>query len=207
MIDWYNSFTFLLAIMALAIKPGPGMLAVASRAIQPGFPAVLAFLIGTNACKIMFFFIAGFGIATAAIFFNAIADTMKICVSLYLLWLGTQSLFYNQSSALSIKPVQACDFKANIVAGFMLTISNPFDIAFFAGLLPTLVDVELLQVSDFVIGSILIVLGDTFVTFSYTLPLALTRKRFEHRQLTQLNRIAGLVMFLASMMILSRVFF
>lgn len=193
--DFQAILALSLGIMVLAMKPGPGMLAVASRALDGGMPAVLAFVTGTNMVKILFFTIAFFGISVAEdhlLFFSVL---VKALAAVYLIWMGGRGLMTAKiPPELAALETQKSGGKRdysqllrNFSAGFMLTLSNPFDILFFAGILPTIVNLKLLGLADFGIGVATIIVSDLIIAFSYAIPLAMSRNLFSPKILRRLN--------------------
>ncbi|MCI5060209.1 MAG: LysE family translocator [Alphaproteobacteria bacterium] len=191
--DFASITALFIGVALLAAKPGPGMLTVASKAISEGLHSVGFFMLGTNLIKILFFTIVvfGFHILPEDIMFFSIL--LKSLAAVYLIWLGIRGLKkFDLALPGDINRRSKTGFWENFSAGFMLTISNPFDILFFAGILPTLFDLQTIGNFNLVIAAFVIILADLVVVAVYALPLAMTRHFFSENLLKKVNIIASI---------------
>lgn len=206
--DFQAIATLAFGVMVLAVKPGPGMLAVASRALGQGMGAVGAFVTGTNLVKILFFglVVAGFTVGGEKLLFASIL--IKALAAVYLIRIGVKGLQEGGPPAgwedLDIeraeKPRKALLWE-NFSAGFVLTLSNPFDILFFAGILPTILDVTKVGFGDFLTGAAVIVAADLVVAFSYAVPLALSRRLLGAKMLEKMNLLSSIAIILVGLIV------
>ena len=184
--------TLFFGIAVLAAKPGPGMATVAAKAMSEGLPSVISFMVGTNLVKIIFFaaVVLGYGfIPEKAVFISIV---LKTIAAAYLIWLGVQGLQKPDPNATpNEEVVRKHGFTENFIAGFMLTISNPFDILFFAGVLPAIMKMGPMDEFQFLTAAAVIVLADSLVALSYAIPIALSRKFLRRNALRKLNLAAS----------------
>jgi threonine/homoserine/homoserine lactone efflux protein len=83
----------------------------------------------------------------------------------------------------------------------MLTISNPFDILFFAGILPAILPMGAITWLEYIVCCVVIVAGDAVVALSYAVPIALTRRFFTRNIVRKLNFISSIGIILVGLYI------
>lgn len=189
--------TFFCAIALLSAKPGPGMMTVATKAMGEGIKEVLYFMIGTNAVKILFFTLVVLGYSLVAEKALFVTILFKSFTALYLIWIGVQGLRKPDPEAEADPSIiRKSGFTENVTAGLLLTISNPFDILFFAGILPSILDVNAVTLAQYVICVAIIIAADLIVALSYAVPIALSRRFFIRPVMRKLNLVSstGLVL-------------
>lgn len=184
-----------LGVMALAAKPGPGMVTVATKALSEGLLSVLSFMVGTNLVKILFFLVVVFGFHYLEQQILFLSILIKALAATYLIWTGIQGL---QNFSISLpdntKKIEAQGFLKNFTLGFVMTLSNPFDILFFAGVLPSIIGGVTIDSFDLILASLfVIILADSIVALSYAVPLALSRRFFNYEIFRKLNLISSVV--------------
>ncbi len=192
-----------LGVMALAAKPGPGMVTVATKAVSQGILPVLYFMVGTNLVKILFFLIVIFGLNQFNDHLLFLSILIKAVAALYLISIGIKGLQKFSLEFESQQPVlKDNSFLKNFNMGFIMTLSNPFDILFFAGVVPTII-----QGGDFVswyligAGMMAIVAADSIVALSYAIPLSFGRSFFKKDFLIKLNFISCFIIILVGIYI------
>lgn len=185
--------TLFFGIALLAAKPGPGMMTVAAKAMGEGIGSVIAFMVGTNLVKIIFFTLVVFGYRLLPDSALALAIVLKVATAAYLIWLGVQGLRKLDPDARADQAIVAKHgFSRNFMAGFMLTISNPFDILFFAGVLPAIFKPQTaITFMDYTLCAVTIVLADALVALSYAIPIALSRRFMPRGWMRNLNIVAS----------------
>lgn len=186
-----------------SFKPGPGMLAFASRAISShGMKSVAAFMLGNAPVKAFFLFLVILGyhkLGDLQLFFMILVKSMA---AVYIIWIGIKGLqkdMGNLANKLSVKTEGS--LKDDFVAGFLITVTNPFDIIIFASVLPTLVDLNTIGFGDFWAIYIALMIAYLGVVLSYTIPLSLSRKFLSEQKLIWLNRISNFAMILIGLII------
>jgi threonine/homoserine/homoserine lactone efflux protein len=197
--DLQAALILFIGIAALAAKPGPGMVTVATKAIGEGLDSVIYFMVGTNLVKIFFFVLVVFGyhILQAQMFY--LSTFLKALGTIYLLWLGIKGLVAYQTPnlAMPLPPYRqhtgtGQKFWDNFSAGVLLTIGNPFDILFFSAILPSIFDLEAIGFTDFFLAALVIIAGDACVALAYATPLAMSRKLFTPALLRKMNLVASI---------------
>lgn len=187
--------TFALAVGALAIKPGAGMMMVMSRAISQGFGAVLMFAAGFCIISIIFLGLVVFGYKFVQVDLVFISILIKSFAAAYLIWLGVKGLMKAQQEY-RVEESKAETLFENLTASLMLTLSNPLTIIFYAGILPTIMDVKIISFSQFYVLSLVIIIVEFAVAIAYSSPLLLFRKKVPDNFLHGLNYFSSIVIIL-----------
>jgi threonine/homoserine/homoserine lactone efflux protein len=184
------AFTAALAI-AVAL-PGPGIFAVVSCALGRGLRAALALIAGIIIGDLIYFYLAVTGLAALARSMGEFFIIVKFAGAAYLVWLGLK-LWREQPAAPSAAEMPpAPGDRRNLIAGFLVTIGNPKTIAFYAGLLPTFIDLEQLSAGDALAMGGIVVLVVGLIPAAYALAAASSRRFFRSpARLRLLNRTAG----------------
>jgi len=170
--------TLAAAVFALAIKPGPGMTMVMSRTISQGISACLAYVIGFCVVSIFFLLIVIFGLKYVPLDLIFISILIKSFAAVYLIHLGIKGL-QQDTQSLSIEEVSARNFFDNLTASLILTLSNPLTILFYAGILPTILDIQAITWNDIIIISFVIIVVETLTALAYVSPLLYFRKKID----------------------------
>lgn len=194
--------TLFFGVAVLAAKPGPGMMTVASKAMGEGLPSVISFMVGTNLVKILFFaaVVLGYSFLPENMMFLSII--LKGVTAAYLIWLGVKGLQKLDPDAKANEEIaRKHGFTENFAAGFMLTVANPFDILFFAGVLPTIMTVGAVTPLTFAICAFVIVLADALVALSYAVPIALSRNFLSRTSMRKLNVLSCAALILVGLYI------
>ncbi|HCK32583.1 MAG: hypothetical protein CMH32_05110 [Micavibrio sp.] len=172
--------TIFLAVIVLAIKPGPYMMAFIGLATSGKWKEMIIFWLGSvTAGTILYVFFlktlsllpAGFGLAM--IFIKAIAAV--IFVSMGLNGLKDSLSDYKSASKKTQERIGKASILANLGAGFFLTISNPYDIVFVVTVIPALLNQTSFSILDILYIRGAVVAADVLVLMAYCLPLLFIR--------------------------------
>ncbi len=197
---WDSILLFAAAVGALAIKPGAGMMMVMSRTLSQGISASLAYALGFVLISILFLGLVFFGYKFVEVDLIFIAILIKSLSAVYLIWLGVKGL-QELEDKYHIEKMKVESFFDNLSASIMLTLSNPLTIVFYAGIVPTLVDVNDVDLSDFTVMAIVITVVEFAVAIGYSLPLVWYRKRVKENFLRQLKFFSSIVIILVGLYI------
>jgi threonine/homoserine/homoserine lactone efflux protein len=151
-----SAVIFVIALVLAWIKPGPGQAAVISRSLNDGFFAGFCLAAGiTLGCAIYFLAVA-FGLAVITEYADKIGYIFKLIGAGYLFYIGYQGLKNIDSGVWEGNKDTKTrkEITKNFMTGLLITLSNPITIFFFIGLLPTIIPLADLTMSD-----ILILLG------------------------------------------------
>lgn len=184
------AFTAALAI-AVAL-PGPGIFAVVSCALGRGLRAALALIAGIIIGDLIYFYLAVMGMAALARSMGEFFVIVKLAGAAYLVWLGIKLWREQPADPTAVEAQPAAGDGRNLVAGFLVTIGNPKSIAFYAGLLPTFIDLEKLSAGDALAMGGIVILVVGLIPAAYAVAAASSRRFFRSpARLRVLNRTAG----------------
>lgn len=149
-----------IAICLLTVKPGPGMLAVISRALADGFMPAFFIALGIVTIQVFFFSLS---IASIKVAGGGDLDTfsnfMKALAAAYMFFLGVKGLMTLDKGVvkqLGSKKRKRMEFFENYGAGVMITLSNPFVILFYAAVVPAILQLDTLGMADTAIALVII---------------------------------------------------
>jgi len=132
---------FALLSYALIVIPGPNVLFVISRALQLGRAAGLAAVLGGQIGVYAQVIAVAFGVGALVERSVAIFTVIKLAGSAYLIYLGVQAVRHRRSLSAALEaPVIAKSTGRMLRDGFIVGVSNPKAIVFFAAVLPQFAD-------------------------------------------------------------------
>lgn len=152
-------FIFVISLILLWIKPGPGQAAIVTRALNDGFLAGFCVAVGITVGGLLFFIASAFGAAFIAQNIDSIGFLFKLTGAGYLFYCGYRGLKNIESGQWSGRQdkINRAEILKNFMTGFLITMANPFTIFFFIGILPSLVPLGELNYKDIIIGSLVLV--------------------------------------------------
>jgi threonine/homoserine/homoserine lactone efflux protein len=190
--------TFTVALAIAVALPGPGIFSVVSCAIGHGFRHALALTAGIVLGDVIFFGLAVLGLAALARSLGELFFFVKLAGALYLIWLGVKLWRSRPQSPVDAPADPATperSYGRDFVAGFLITISNPKTIGFYAGLLPTFIDLERLRLIDVAAMTGIVILVVGLIPAAYAYAAAKSRRFFQSAGRVKLmNRTAGTMM-------------
>ncbi len=192
--------TLILAVGALSCKPGPGMMAILSRTLSQGMQGCLAFMAGVNLVNMGFLSLVLMGLVLARDDLIFISILIKSLAAVYLIWIGVKGL-QNPSFEINPKEGKAESLFDTFTGAVMLTLGNPLVILFFAGILPTVLNIEEIGYADMVIVAAIIIAVETGVAVLYCLPMAYSRNFFTPELTRQMNILSSIVIIIVGLYI------
>jgi threonine/homoserine/homoserine lactone efflux protein len=132
---------FALISFALIVVPGPNVLFVISRSLMLGRAAGVGSALGGQAGVYVQVAAVAFGVGTLVERSVAIFTVIKLAGAAYLVWLGVQAVRHRRSLGAALSAAAERKTLARILRdGFVVGVSNPKAIVFFAAVLPQFVD-------------------------------------------------------------------
>lgn len=192
--------TLFLAIVALSLKPGPGMMMVMSRAIAQGMPACIAFVAGWISILFLYLLIvfASFNVVNLDMVFLLVL--VKTFAAAYLIWLGIKGLKETDVGFQQAETEKESLFNS-FSAGAVLTLANPLAIVFYAGILPSLIDINAMSFNDMLIITVIVLGVEGILPIIYCAPFAVYRKKVPLEFLKGLRLFASITMILIGLYI------
>ena len=195
------------ATVALAaLTPGPAVTAIVARAITDGARPALAVNAGVVTGDLLFFALAAAGMAAAA---KSLGEMFAL-----LQWAGAAYLVFQAIVLWRTQPRVAIPvagtghephFWRNYGAGLLLMIGHVQVMLFYAALLPAVVDLSQLDMSDFMVIALLLVVVIGGINAGYALLAARARGFFaDARAQRTLHRAAAALMLLAAVLVATR---
>ncbi|MCB4203486.1 LysE family translocator [Deferribacterales bacterium Es71-Z0220] len=196
-----TAFGLALAIFILAVVPGPGVYAVVSKSIAHGFKNTIPTVLGIVAGDILFLTFALFGLTIIAETLWFLFLVIKYAGAAYLCFLGVK-LFFSKNSNITVS--KNCN-KTGFFSGLFITLGNPKVILFYVGFLPTFLDFSLLTWVDIALTITIVCAVLSAVMLFYAFLSFKVRKFIRgDAATTAFNKLAGMTMFSAGVLILSR---
>jgi threonine/homoserine/homoserine lactone efflux protein len=186
---------FLLAAIALAITPGPGIAYVVARTVAGGKPAGLASCAGTAVGGLGHVLAAALGLSALVAQSASLFAIVKYAGAAYLIYLGIRALRASES-ALPGAPVSGAGTKRAFTDGVLVEILNVKTAIFFLAFIPQFVDpAHSIGRQFIVLGSICVLLNTAVdVLAVWFAARLLAHDRLMHARARLLNRCSGITM-------------
>jgi len=174
--------------------PGPGVLAVASRALSSGFTHAVFMSVGMVLGDVIFLLLAIFGLGVVAAKFSSIFIVIKILGGIYLIYLGLK-IYMAKTSHFDMNAKKSSSYIGDFISGLLITLSNPKVIAFYVGFLPTFIDISKLTYKDTVLVTSLVLTTLSTILMSYAYFASRAKEYIKNPKVQNIiNKIAGSVM-------------
>ena len=138
------------AMLAIAVVPGPGQVAVVARTSASGFAHGLLTAVGIVFGDYVLIAIAVFGLSALAQSWAGVFSAGGALGGGYLIWLGVQTL-RRQPQRVEIKAVEVPSWSSDFAAGILVTLGDPKAVVFYISFLPAFVDMQRISGSDVMI--------------------------------------------------------
>jgi threonine/homoserine/homoserine lactone efflux protein len=201
--DVKSLLVFAIALAIAAGMPGPGVLAVVSCAIGRGLKSALMMTCGLVIGDLVYFTAAILGMAALAHSMGEFFFIVKLLGAAYLIWLGIK-LWRAHIEPQDSVPAPADGAVGNkrhrsglgnVLAGLGVTLGNPKTIAFYAGLLPTFIDLRQLTLPTAMAMAGIVILLVGGIIGTYAIAAAQARGFLGNRRYLKLvNRTAATMM-------------
>jgi threonine/homoserine/homoserine lactone efflux protein len=185
---------FALALCVAAGSPGPSIAALVARVLTNGLRDVLPFMAAMWIGEAIWLSLAVGGLAIVAQTFAVIFTVMKVLGATYLLFLAWKMWFAPTQAGggpLSIgqKPWQM------FIAGMVVTLGNPKIMVFYLALVPTLIDIDRLDVLSWAELTLTMLIVLVTIDCAWALAAAHARRFLtSHRAVRIANRTSAAVM-------------
>ncbi|KEA62990.1 Transporter, LysE family [Marinobacterium lacunae] len=192
------------ALSIAAVIPGPGIAALVGQSLGAGLRASMFFLAGIALGDLVYLSLAVAGLAAIAQLFAGAFLIVKVLGGLYLIYLAYK--FWTSEAGLTrVNDVKNRRGLKAFLAGFAVTLGNPKTVVFYLALLPTVLDLTAVGLSQW---SALCLLTIT-VIFATLAPYAILAYKAQGLMsqsgtLVRLNRIAAGIIGGAGVLILGQ---
>ena len=180
--------------LALAIAvaiPGPGVAAIIGKALGSGLRRTLPFIAGLACGDVVFLAMAVLGLAVLAQTFSGVFTVVRYAGIAYLLYLAWR-FWHAPAEPTAVEHGKAGGVLTDVLAGFAVTMSNPKTIVFNLALLPTVIDIRSVTITDFALLAILTIAILFMILTPYAYMASRARRMIRRpRALKTLNRVAA----------------
>lgn len=196
-------FAYCLALFVAAVIPGPGIAALVGQALGGGSRNSMFFILGIALGDLTWLTVAVVGLAAIAKTFAGAFLAIKILSALYLLYLGW--VFWTTDvSETRIRTTKEGTALSSVFAAYMVTLGNPKSIIFYLALLPSVVDLDRVDLVQWLILAVLTIVVLFAVLIPYAMLAAKARAVMSDTSaLRKLNQVAAGVIGAAGALILA----
>ncbi len=169
-------FAFCIAVLIFSFKIGPNITAAMSYSMASGVKGLLAHMLGFYLSLPIYLAIVFVGLETLNIdivFFGILAKSMGAAILIYM---GIKG-FKGEDVGTPLGENDPQSFVERVTATFILTLSNPMVIVFYATIIPVFVPPETLTIPFMIFLSVLILLLDSIGSIVYCAPIILFRQK------------------------------
>jgi threonine/homoserine/homoserine lactone efflux protein len=183
------------AIALFTAIPGPGVMSVVSCALGQGFVAAAVLVAGLVLGNLAYLLFALFGLDLITHAFGQLFLALRIGGAAYLIWMGVSLWRAAITPPILDADAQRGSMLRTLLSGVAVSLGNPKVIAFYLGLLPTLISLKGLAGSgtEAIVAVTALVVGGILLTYA-RLAAAARRLLASPRRIRMLNRFAGTVM-------------
>lgn len=184
--------TYFAATIVLSVYPGPGVFSSISSGLHHGFRLGAWNSVGMQAASLILVGIVSLGLGTILLASETLFSAVKWLGVAYLVYLGIVTWRSPPIAFRDDRVDEAKSARAIFLRGFLVNITNPKGIIFFAAILPQFVDVHRPQMAQYAIFASTTVAVDLGVMMGYTaLASRVLRVMDDRRRLRWINRTLG----------------
>lgn len=164
-----NEYVIAFAVIFLidSLSPGPAVATVVAKGATLGLRRTMPFIVGLVIGDLVLFLLAVGGLFALAITLGPLFSLVKWLGIAYLVWLAWK-MWNAPAKNISLKKVKGEGWRL-LGVGLLMPFGNPKAIGFYIALLPTIIDVTLIDVKTALPFSMVIVVVWTSVLAGYAL--------------------------------------
>ncbi len=184
-------FAYCTALFIAAVIPGPGITAIVARALGSGFRETFFMGLGLVIGDITYLTAVILGLAFVAQAFAEIFIVIKIGGALYLAYIAWK-LWTSGLLPQDIAARKASGALSAFASGLLVTLANPKTMLFYIALVPTLIDIRSIGLSEYGVLLVVTAVVLLIVLVPYMLLAARARSMLRRpKSLQMLNRVAA----------------
>jgi len=186
---------FMGVIILLIASPGPSAILCVSHGVRFGRQKSVATVLGGAIAALMLMALSAIGLGAILAASNIAFTLVKVLGAGYLIYLGI-STFFDKSSPVQTENNSSNDVTTSVFSlfkkGFVIGISNPKDLLFFAALFPNFINLATPQTIQFVTLGLSWFVIDCLIMFIYASLGSKITPLFTKQSITTLfNRCVG----------------
>ena len=165
---------FALAVVVIALTPGPDMTLFLGRALTQGRAAGLAAMAGATTGILVHTMLVALGLSALIVAAPTAFLALKVAGALYLAWLSVQAIRRGSALSLPDRPPARSGLAATWASGLAINLLNPKIVIFFMTFLP-----QFVRAGDPDAAAELVTLGLLFIVIAncITVPMILAAGR------------------------------
>ncbi len=184
--------TYLLATIILSVTPGPGVFSSISSGLHHGFRLGMWIGVGMQAANMVYVAVVALGLGALLLASETLFTVVKWLGVAYLIYLGVVTWRTPPAAFEEDRDDHATTSGEIFRRGFLVNITNPKGIIFFAAIFPQFVDVAKPQLVQYVILGATTFVTDLAIMMAYTaLAAKVFRAMSEPAHLRWVNRSLG----------------
>lgn len=200
---FHELLIFALVFAASAAPPGPDTMTIFGRALSGGRFSAIPFTFGVVLAKLTLLTLVVLGLAALAQTFGQFFIVLKFAGAAYLVWAGVR--LWRKSSEPDAHDLTEKVSWRDSMTGYALGISNPQAIAFYVALLPTVIDVQHLNLSTYFILCTILACTMLVIASVYAVLADRLHSLFRSAKARRVtNRVAGGIMIASGAIVVSR---
>jgi len=184
--------TYLLATIILSVTPGPGVFSSISSGLHHGFRLGMWNAVGMQAGSVIWVAVVALGLGAILIASETVFNVIKWIGVAYLIYLGILTWRARPRTFVEETDDNARTPREVFTRGFLVNVTNPKGIIFFAAIFPQFIDVARPIAMQYVILAATTFVVDLVIMMGYT---GLAAKVFgvmrDERHLKWINRTLG----------------
>lgn len=184
--DFDTGLIFFISLVLMWIKPGPAQLLKIATTLNKGFFHGFAISLGSIVVCCFFFVVAALGYKVLSDVFQYTGKILQIFGGVYLLYLAFKSFQKICSTKILRKEAEVINHKTLLgyfIGGILITLSNPFWLFYFIGILPALLPLEDFTYNSFTIGIALVCLSAVIVDGPMLVLVSQLQKSFSNEKI------------------------
>jgi len=183
--------TYAFALFVVALIPGPGITALVARALGTTFTESLAMAVGISLGDLVFLTAVVLGLSVVAQTFGFIFIVIKYAGAAYLIWMAWK-IWKSGIVRTDVQAAKKASIFQALLSGLMVTLGNPKAMLFYLALVPTIVDITTITLTDYLILLVVSVAVLLVVTIPYIALAAKARDLLRHpKALKRLNQLSA----------------
>jgi homoserine/homoserine lactone efflux protein len=161
--------TYLLATLVLSLSPGPGVFSTISSGLHHGVRRGIWNPVGMQAANLVYVVVVGLGLGAILLASETLFTVVKWLGVIYLVYLGIATWRTPARGFEEDKDDTSHDARDIFMHGFLVNITNPKGMTFFAAIFPQFIDVARPQLAQYAILGVTTVAADLAVMTGYIL--------------------------------------
>jgi homoserine/homoserine lactone efflux protein len=184
--------TYLLATIILSVTPGPGVFSSISSGLHHGLRLGLWNAVGMQAAGVVYVAVVALGLGALLLASESLFTLVKWLGVAYLIYLGVVTWRTPPRAFEEDRDDPAMTAQEIFTRGFLVNITNPKGIIFFAAVFPQFIDVTRPQLVQYLILGATTLVTDLAIMMAYTaLAARVFRAMSEPAHLRWVNRSLG----------------